>query len=72
MAVESSAASHPAGRGPGHCSGFAATQAASLLPSSGCHCLGLFFRWYSGLSRGKEFMIRHQEEVEREAQRKAA
>jgi len=43
----------------------------SVFPAFGMG-LGVWFHWYFGLHRGEEFMIRHQEEVEQQAQRKAA
>jgi hypothetical protein len=34
--------------------------------------LGLFFHWYFGVHRGDEFVQRHQMDVEREVERRAA
>lgn len=42
----------------------------SVFPAVGMG-LGLWFHWYFGVHRGEEFMRRHQDDVEREAQRAA-
>lgn len=42
----------------------------SVFPAFGMG-LGLWFHWYFGLHRGEEFMARHQDEVERHAERAA-
>ena len=39
----------------------------SVFPAFGMG-LGVWFHWYFGVHRGEEFMARHQDEVEREAQ----
>ena len=39
----------------------------SVFPAFGMG-LGVWFHWYFGVHRGAEFMIRHQNDVEREAQ----
>ena len=43
----------------------------SVFPAFGMG-LGVWFHWYFGVHRGEEFMVRHQDEVEREAQRLSA
>lgn len=40
----------------------------SVFPAVGMG-LGVWFHWYFGVHRGDEFMARHQDDVEREAQR---
>lgn len=40
----------------------------SVFPAFGMG-LGVWFHWYFGVHRGEEFVIRHQDEVEREARR---
>ena len=40
----------------------------SVFPAFGMG-LGVWFHWYFAVHRGEEFMVRHQDEVEREAQR---
>ncbi len=42
----------------------------SVFPAFGMG-LGVWFHWYFGVHRGEELMLRHQGEVEREAQRDA-
>ena len=39
----------------------------SVFPAFGMG-LGVWFHWYFGVHRGDEFMVRHQSDVEREAQ----
>lgn len=34
--------------------------------------LGVWFHWFFAVKRGEEFMLRHQQDVEKEAQRRAA
>ena len=43
----------------------------SVFPAFGMG-LGVWFHWFFGIHRGEEFLARHQEEVERGAQRRAA
>jgi hypothetical protein len=43
----------------------------SVFPAFGMS-LGVWFHWYFGVHHGEEFMLRRQEEVEREAERNAA
>jgi hypothetical protein len=43
----------------------------SVFPAIGMG-LGVWFHWYFAVRRGEEFMLRHQDDVEREARRLAA
>ena len=43
----------------------------SVFPAFGMG-LGVWFHWYFGVHRGEEFMMRHQDEVEREAERQSS
>lgn len=43
----------------------------SVFPAAGMG-LGVWFHWYFGVNRGEEFMVRHQHEVEWEAEKRAA
>lgn len=43
----------------------------AVFPAVGMS-IGLWFHWFFGVYRGEALMLRHQEEVEREAQRLAA
>lgn len=43
----------------------------SVFPAAGMG-LGVWFHWYFGVNHGEEFMARHQHDVEREAENRAA
>jgi peptidoglycan/LPS O-acetylase OafA/YrhL len=43
----------------------------AIFPALGM-ALGVWFHWYFGVRHGEEFLTRHQQDVEREAQRVAA
>lgn len=43
----------------------------SVFPAFGMG-LGVWFHWYFGVRHGEEFLLRHQNEIEREARRVAA